>query len=526
MASVSEIKPLSSEFDMPANTGAGDNAIQQEIAKLGKVIADKATIGLKTASQTVVQNVPDMIKQLTTEIETGSIKSFGNAINKLNDLIDKLGINLRDYNSKLADTVDKFRGKQEKLQDYLAKLREEGIKAEINQRGTGIKFLTEKQITQREKEFKQREKDIEKLIDRRKELRHTIEENKASTKESISARGELKTNIKQEAKLREKQNKEGEVLRKDTTADTGGMGNFSKLSELKEAFMVIPDTITESFMMIKGVASKMFKGVMALINNPLKTIGRLFKSIANVFRTARMMIALKVIAVIAAIQFFAERIEAIGDVFVSVWDKITGFFQGIVDWFKNSAVGKFFGLGGDDDEEKIKQTGGDASVAEEVYAKDNEKGMFDFLTKENPVSKKAGEVKEKVGNFFSGFFKKDEVPSSTSQLSDDEKALFGGYDIKPTTLTQENKIPFLQGPNKVEGNKVDGSDKSTAKSLEEINAEAAALRDSNKPAVNIQNNNSITNSNQAGNTNTIGFNIHEPDTSFVNVRKDNTQQTI
>ena len=70
-------------------------------------------------------------------------------------------------------------------------------------------------------------------------------------------------------KLREKQNKEGEVLRKDTTADTGGMGNFSKLSELKEAFMVIPDTITESFMMIKGVATTMFRGVMALIKNPL-----------------------------------------------------------------------------------------------------------------------------------------------------------------------------------------------------------------------------------------------------------------
>ncbi len=151
--------------------------------------------------------------------------------------------------------------------------------------------------------------------------------------------------------------------------------------------------------------------------------------------------------------------------------------------------------------------------------------MFDFLTKNNPVSQKAGEVKEKVGNFFSGFFKKDEVPSSTSQLSDDEKALFGGYDIKPTTITQENKIPFLQ-KKEVVGSTVDGTDKSTAKSLEEINAEAAALKDSKKGMVNIQNNNSITNSNQAGNTNTIGFNIHEPDTSLVNVRKDNTQQTI
>ena len=55
-------------------------------------------------------------------------------LNKLNMLIDKLGINLRDYNSKLADTVDRFRGKQEKLQDKLTKFKRKGIKAEIDQR--------------------------------------------------------------------------------------------------------------------------------------------------------------------------------------------------------------------------------------------------------------------------------------------------------------------------------------------------------------------------------------------------------
>ena len=71
-----------------------------------------------------------MIGQLTQDIQTGSIDSFGKAINKLNDLIDKLGINLRDYNSELADTVDRFRGDQQKMQDELAKLREQGIKTE------------------------------------------------------------------------------------------------------------------------------------------------------------------------------------------------------------------------------------------------------------------------------------------------------------------------------------------------------------------------------------------------------------
>ena len=38
-------------------------------------------------------------------------------------LVDKLGINLRQYNSELADTVDRFRGKQEKLQEELSKIK-------------------------------------------------------------------------------------------------------------------------------------------------------------------------------------------------------------------------------------------------------------------------------------------------------------------------------------------------------------------------------------------------------------------
>ena len=51
-----------------------------------------------------------MIKELTQDIETGSIDNFNKAINKLLNLLDELGINLRDYNKDLADTVDKFRG--------------------------------------------------------------------------------------------------------------------------------------------------------------------------------------------------------------------------------------------------------------------------------------------------------------------------------------------------------------------------------------------------------------------------------
>ena len=35
--------------------------------------------------------------------------------------------------------------------------------------------------------------------------------------------------------------------------------------------------------------------------------------------------------------------------------KDSRFLSRYIDWFKNSKVGKFFGLGGEDDEDKIKK---------------------------------------------------------------------------------------------------------------------------------------------------------------------------
>ena len=123
-----KIEPLSSEFDVAENDSG---AIKNEIERLGKSIQDSTTLGMKAATQAVVGNVPEMIKELTEDIQSGSIDNFATAINKLVKLVNELGINLRDYNSELADTVDKFTNKQMKLEDKLSNFREMGLKAEI-----------------------------------------------------------------------------------------------------------------------------------------------------------------------------------------------------------------------------------------------------------------------------------------------------------------------------------------------------------------------------------------------------------
>ena len=151
-----QIAPLSSEFDMPS----GNDAIQKEITKLGQVIIEKSTQGLKSATQAVITSVPKMITDLTKEIESGPIDNFALAMRKLIKLVDELGIDLRDYNRELADTVQEFTGSQQKLEEKISELREQGIRAEIDEKGNAIKILTQREIKEKEVQIQTNNKQL------------------------------------------------------------------------------------------------------------------------------------------------------------------------------------------------------------------------------------------------------------------------------------------------------------------------------------------------------------------------------
>ena len=68
-------------------------------------------------TQSVIGNVPAMIKDITDELKSGPVDNFAIAINKLVKLTNELGIDLREYNKDLADTVDRFNDRQMKLED-------------------------------------------------------------------------------------------------------------------------------------------------------------------------------------------------------------------------------------------------------------------------------------------------------------------------------------------------------------------------------------------------------------------------
>ena len=126
-------------------------------------------------------------------------------------------------------------------------MREQGIKAEIDEDRQRIRILTQNDITEYNKQKKVNEESIAKNreeIEQRTKLLSKLEEEGLTKKDRDSKEQEIKTRAQNIENLQ----KENDLIdqRTNTTADTGrDVGGFSKLVELKEAFMVNTDTINE-----------------------------------------------------------------------------------------------------------------------------------------------------------------------------------------------------------------------------------------------------------------------------------------
>jgi len=510
-----KIEPLGTEFDMPQ--GGGD-AIKEEITKLGAVIIDNTSAGLKAATKAVIGDVPKMIADLTKEIESGPVDNFAFAINKLVKLVDDLGINLRDYNQELADTVEEFTGTQQKLEKKIAELREQGIRAEIAERGDAIKILTEKEIKEKEINIKENNKQLEISNKELKEFTNQLNQlDPVQTEE----RKVLEDRIEAESDHIEYLKLQNENLKKSTstTADTGrDTGGFSQLSQIKEAFMVIPDTIADVATSFANVGKSVF-GFIKMFKEPMKafkSISTSLMGIGNIFKTARILIALKVLAVVAAIQFFAEKIDSIGNFFVGIWEKITGFFQGIVDWFKNSTVGKFFFGGKDKDEQEKAELGNRDPKAGTAGDIAGEASFADFDDGNAPVrnmsSARLEDGLEVTQTNLSDFDDNSANIIAQRQIADMDGV--GTQEIDYTGIKGGTSLSQLGIKDRaVIGNQM--KDDNVPELLKQLDQENAAFSTPN--VTNIQNNSNV-NSQQTSGTTVSGFVDHEPDTSFKYIR--------
>ena len=482
--------------------------VKAEMQRLANSIQQASADGLKATAQSVIGNVPAMIKEITDELKSGPVDNFAIAINKLVKLTNELGIDLREYNKDLADTVDRFNDRQMKLEDKLANFREKGLKAEI--RGNEVVLLTQREIFALQQVYKSNEKEItSKTLDRVKLQKALDESEKVSVDDRKKAQADIEKNEKDISKLKE----DNEKIEKKTgiSADTGREDQgFSKFQEMKEAFMIIPDTIGEAMTSFSKAGKGVFTGLTSLFK--AGGLKKAFKGLVNFFKTARIMIAGVFLLVVAAIQFVAEKIDVIADFFKRIFDKIAGFFKAIGDWFADSWIGRKLGLGGKDD--------GEADKIIENEKKKEYKAMDDGTY---AVGENGAEIydENKVNEFLAP--SKD---ASNAPVVDFDGEIYRpgdeGYENAKANRTQDTQsyLDDEQGENAkslsikdIIGDNAGGQMK-TSSMLKSLESESNNIKP--PTVINVQNN-ATSNNAQSSSTNVSGFLDHneEPTLKFV-----------
>ena len=132
-------------IDTPRDQGQ----IQEIVKEIGIAVFKSAQVSMESAAKAVVPSVPDMVDEILDDLKSGSVRTFNIALDKLDKLVQKLGIDLKDYSKELANFQTKREEKLIRSEEKLQTLREKNIVATIEKSGE-IKVLSKREIETRQ----------------------------------------------------------------------------------------------------------------------------------------------------------------------------------------------------------------------------------------------------------------------------------------------------------------------------------------------------------------------------------------
>ena len=94
------------------NFKGGKKEVAEIVKEIGIAIFKSAKVSLDSAAKAVIPSVPDMVEEVLEDLQSGSVRTFNLALDKLDRLVQKLGVDLNDYSKELANFQTK---REEKL---------------------------------------------------------------------------------------------------------------------------------------------------------------------------------------------------------------------------------------------------------------------------------------------------------------------------------------------------------------------------------------------------------------------------
>jgi hypothetical protein len=326
-----------------------EGQIQEIVKEIGTAIFKSAQVSMESAAKAVVPSVPDMVDEILDDLKSGSVRTFNIALDKLDKLVQKLGIDLKDYSKELANFQTKREEKLIRSEEKLQTLREKNIVATIEKSGE-IKVLSKREIETKQSNLRSIEKSIakeEKLLE--KETKLLQESNKLKTNSVKQTRQDIEKRSEYIKELQQKRQDEVEILGQRSEEKPGilqrgreAVGGFveeyvpTPIAEVGSAFV---DGLTAPISAMKDLAST-FGGLL----KPLKLLKPLFTGIVGALK--KLMTA-----IMASMVSFLPMI-LIGAAVVAAVLGIIAIFKKLKEYIAESWLGKLFGM---DEEGKKKE---------------------------------------------------------------------------------------------------------------------------------------------------------------------------
>ncbi|MDA8915562.1 hypothetical protein N9J01_00510 [bacterium] len=291
-------------------------------------------------SPTEIRNIT---KEIVADAESGSIARFEKAIDKTKTVLDKLDIDLKDFNTSLAKRIKDLDEQKDKSYKEVEQLRSQNIIAEVKvndkrkQYAYETNILTNKEIADRLAMLEKRKKLFEGAETKVLKIREKI----LASEEPLNKK-QRETIIRDEERLQKEKDAikaEEDVLTPLSKKDDMAGPSSSFYQALKEPFIAVGD----AFMSLKDIGTDVVRVFKFFseggLTKGLKSFKKGVMALGKFFMSTKVLIGLAIAGVIAGIVYFRDEIKAVANFIMGIPQMIGDFikkaFTRISDFFKD-----------------------------------------------------------------------------------------------------------------------------------------------------------------------------------------------
>jgi len=307
---------------------ADKGEVQKVISEIATAVFKSAKVSLDSAAKAVIPSVPAMVEEVLDDLQSGSVRTFNLALDKLDRLVQKLGVDLNDYSKELANFQTKREEKLIKSETKIQALKEKNIIATIEKSGD-IKILSQTEIITRQENLRALEKNIaatEKSLEKDRELLQ--EGNKLKTTAQANKKQEILQKTEKLEEDKQKAADQREVLGSKGDEQPGilqrgreGVGNFveeyvpTPIADVGAAFvqglMGPIDAVKELGSVFGGLLKplKLLKPLFSGLLGSFKKFGLALKASIVSFLPMIAIAALVGLALFALYKAFQKAVE-------------------------------------------------------------------------------------------------------------------------------------------------------------------------------------------------------------------------